>query len=378
MAKIGGIYQGCRFSVCPQTDYWYDQLDFHIFEKTLIGFTNKIMGLFMFPSKFFTYEFEEDLPKITNKLPIVVYRYAYRPNDYWGYVPKNKKLFTHPYMFLSVDGLSSQKSFMWEKSLWHPDGGSGIPFEFYGCISLNPCINCVPIYNMDSPNITESFIVSASDELTVYSESFINLFGKNGIIRAGLNIATMMEYGMPLGELLPSGENNVKLKEDDLGGKSAIDYSGGDELSKSEKISLKREESGVKLYAGHTLINSVNWKMNSLRGRNGDASADYVTGKKDVYFKSMGIKKEFAEKIDKFFDAYGYAVNTIKTPTIKNRPHWTYVKTKGCIVGGAIPDKYRSEICSIFDGGIRFWVAGGTVTGDPLGNYDLDNRPFGT
>lgn len=47
-------------------------------------------------------------------------------------------------------------------------------------------------------------------------------------------------------------------------------------------------------------------------------------------FTTYTIKRQFAERIDKYFDMFGYTTNKIKVPNLNNRPNWNYVKTNRC------------------------------------------------
>lgn len=46
-------------------------------------------------------------------------------------------------------------------------------------------------------------------------------------------------------------------------------------------------------------------------------------------FTRYTIKAQFAKRIDRYFDMYGYLTNTLKVPNTHNRPSWNYVKTIG-------------------------------------------------
>ena len=86
------------------------------------------------------------------------------------------------------------------------------------------------------------------------------------------------------------------------------------------------------------------------------------------YHKS--IMSERARSIDRYFTMYGYKVNLVKTPSCNNRPHFTYVKTQGCIVHGNLPADAAEEIEQIFDRGVRFWAVPSEI-----GDYTLNNSP---
>ena len=93
-------------------------------------------------------------------------------------------------------------------------------------------------------------------------------------------------------------------------------------------------------------------------------------GQKSFIGYHKSIKAERARSIDNFFTMFGYRVNVVKTPSCNNRPHWTYVKTRGCIVHGSLPASDAVQIEAAFDNGIRFWINPAEI-----GNFSLNNAP---
>lgn len=79
------------------------------------------------------------------------------------------------------------------------------------------------------------------------------------------------------------------------------------------------------------------------------------------------ITNEYINKLEGFFNMYGYKVNEVKIPNIKTRRYWNYVQTENCIIRGYINNEDLQEIKDIFDNGITFWHT------DDIGNYDLNN-----
>ena len=69
----------------------------------------------------------------------------------------------------------------------------------------------------------------------------------------------------------------------------------------------------------------------------------------------MSIRQEYAKIIDDYFSAYGYKVNSVKTPNITGRRNWNYVKTVGCYIEADIPQDDLQEIKTLFDKGITLW-----------------------
>ena len=80
------------------------------------------------------------------------------------------------------------------------------------------------------------------------------------------------------------------------------------------------------------------------------------------------IKREYAEKIDEYFDKYGYAQNTAYVPERLNRKHYSYLKTVGCNIIGKMNNNDILTIKGIYDNGITTWD-----TLQNVGHYEIDN-----
>lgn len=83
--------------------------------------------------------------------------------------------------------------------------------------------------------------------------------------------------------------------------------------------------------------------------------AVYSAGEMNFYVARMSVNHQIAEQVDKFFDLYGYAIQQWATPRMWARPHWTYLKTSGCKIDGALPSEDAAEIEKLIDNGVRFW-----------------------
>ena len=104
----------------------------------------------------------------------------------------------------------------------------------------------------------------------------------------------------------------------------------------------------------------------------GSAVADNMWAHVEKCFRvnKMCITKNYGMMLDSYFDMFGYAIKQHGVPNMNARPNWTFVKTIGCNVGGAIPADDASVIEAIFDNGIRFWK-----NHNNIGNYSLNNAP---
>lgn len=91
------------------------------------------------------------------------------------------------------------------------------------------------------------------------------------------------------------------------------------------------------------------------RGDLGTGDFTFAFSRNSMSLYMMSVRPEMAAIIDKFFSAYGYKVNTIKTPNVTGRTNWNYVKTIGCYIEAHIPQEDLAEIKAMFDKGVTFW-----------------------
>lgn len=72
-------------------------------------------------------------------------------------------------------------------------------------------------------------------------------------------------------------------------------------------------------------------------------------------FRKMSVRAEYAQRIDDYLSAYGYRVNTFKTPQFTSRTYWNYLKTKGIAIEAKIPQANLQEIKDMFNNGVTMW-----------------------
>lgn len=79
-----------------------------------------------------------------------------------------------------------------------------------------------------------------------------------------------------------------------------------------------------------------------------------------------------AERIDQFFDMYGYAVNQLKQPNVDTRASWNYLQLQDPAIfpvsQKGMPVAAMDKIKSIFSEGIRLWHV------DAVGDYSVTNE----
>ena len=175
-----------------------------------------------------------------------------------------------------------------------------------------------------------------------------------------------------------------------IGGAVAAAYTGGAAYLPMTQAALPAGETGLALAgqaskAGQAISAVKNASGNSgqlgeigstLQHR-GVAARGNQTGDIMAYsmalhgfeFKRMCPPKETLERIDTFFDMFGYAVNKVKAPNLDTRTAWNYVKLKSPCIYGSVPVEGMAEIKKAFERGIRLWHV------DAVGNYSIQNPP---
>ena len=327
-----GGYQGGLFS---GVNYIAGLIDTHEQVKALLDFldatvdANKqdsVISIFIMPNEFYT----------TGEYPSVQVSKVQKNSSLHGYTPRNKKLLTYPYNYLSVDCGNNDAVYRYE---WFNDGDVDCKFELVGTVSCNPQIMLVPAnYNgvaNNSFNYVEKLVMADFPQVAWSIDAF----------RAWLaqEASTTALQGIASGASIAGGAMS------------------GNPMAMT---------GGIMGLAG--VANSVILATNrppQAKGTN-SGTIDVASRTKDFYFRQMQVSAEYARVIDDYFDMYGYATRRLKVPNRSARPHWNYVKTNGCVLSGNSPADDVRKICGIYDNGITFWKNASEV-----GNYSLDNSP---
>lgn len=288
-----------------------------------------------------------------------LYSASFRPTSFVSknkeYVPKNKKLFTYPYVSLTVsNNIGNTADFRFEDFLYNAP-----TFGLIGNYTSSPTVS---LYPRDYKNVEEYYdggLTLSKFPQPAYSGTQFSRWIEQNRNSLGFSMLTSVLMG---GLNFGMNTSNPRIQAEH--GMSLVSSVG----SSVAKISdLNNAPPQVQ---SQIVSDSLNTGMDRTGYR----------------FYSMTIKPEFAEIIDNYFTMFGYAINKVKVPNIKNenaklRPYWNYVKTKGCIIHPnrsstlpkGLPSDAENQIAKIFDNGITFWnwENGFGVVGD----YTLDNKP---
>ena len=258
------------------------------------------------------------------------------------YEPRNRKLFTHPYQVLYA---SNNAGGFAEYKFEHFNDPEHIDFRFTGAISPEGGCKLIPLnYKGDGEAYEEGLTLGGFPTCAwnqdVYklwlaqNQNSNNLaFIQGGAAIAGGLITTIATAGM--GGLAGAGTA----------------YSGLNQIM-------------------GTIARQKDMQVQPPQAKGQfSANVNIVSNKQTFTLQHKVVSPYYAKIADDFFDLYGYKTNLVKIPNRHVRENWTYTKTIGCNVYGNIPMSDLSQIKSIFDNGITFWVQG-----DLIGNYGLSNK----
>lgn len=94
----------------------------------------------------------------------------------------------------------------------------------------------------------------------------------------------------------------------------------------------------------------------SLTGASGGGLATFLASKKlEILYRWWTVKPEFSEKIEQFFDVYGYKVSRFGVPNLNSRPRYNYIKCNNVNIYGNIPNEFLQPLRNMFINGFTLW-----------------------
>lgn len=101
----------------------------------------------------------------------------------------------------------------------------------------------------------------------------------------------------------------------------------------------------------------------TLGGQSGGDAFNIANGINGVTLKWKTIRPQYKERLEEYFERYGYVQNKIEMPQLYGMSTFNYLQTSNIIIGGNIPDEDRNVIKRMFDSGVTIWHNG------DIGNY---------
>lgn len=267
-----------------------------------------------------------------------------------GYVPKNKKLYSYPFISIVADNNQGNVSEFYFEDF---SGGKKAKFRCEGALATLPQTITFPVdYNGVRYNYSESMVSNAyamigwgSDVFKAWqaqhaNQNTISSFNNKLTAVTGA-IGGAMQGAQSGGDLAPITATAGAIKGAWGGIYSDLQLS-------AQKDDMKRVPPQIH---GKALSESINVGQR-LNG---------------TFFYLMCCRAEYAKKADAFFEKYGYPINQIRTPRTTTRKYWNYIKTSNCNFTGKIELNDLANLRAIYDRGVTIWHT------DDIGNYSLSN-----
>lgn len=308
------------------------------------GAQDAVIGLFMSPKLCIGALGGKEIKPKTTSMQI-------SGNAFEGYKPKNKKLYSYPWLYCLADNNQGNTHIYRYEYSYNQD--KSIEFDSYGTIATLPQVLTAPKNYKTRENLPHGLMNEA-----LINSSFPMCSFSSDTYRAWL---AQNKSSIALSQVQTAVNSTIGL------GTSIAGLAGG---SLQGGINGSNKTTSSFWDALGMLANQTDRSRNAGVTHGKALSENVMTGIKEcgVDFYEMSCKRQFAEMADSFFEQFGYPINKITMPNLRSRSRWNYVKTSHCGFTGNIDLDQLKKLRNIFDNGVTLWHT------DDIGNYSLSNN----
>ncbi len=301
------------------------------------------------------------------------------PNNLDGYIPINQKLRTYPYIYVGFNPVNGQS-----KIYRYENFTNNTPvFNLISEVNPNPSIYFIPQNYRGANGNSMSDIASVSGYPTLSSRNdYFNSWIATSMPTMKNNLAqTQSSYNVnrlgtgiqgALGGASTIGNMvNSSQKENTTGMDMANAVTGLVSNSLSAAQNIVNQDINYEYYIKGMLAQIETQQMlpdNANLSSSNATLIGYNLFDKNI-FTRYTIKNQFAKRIDKYFNMFGYETDELKIPNLNNRPNWNYVQTIGINITAPIPQLDLLQIKAMFNDGVTLWHNPNT-----FGDYSQNNR----
>lgn len=330
LPTVGYIRNMCNVAVQPATVDGFKKIYENYIKPLMdVGLQDNILGFCIMPSWIANRTGE------TTSTGAEFITYTGNLSDFKnlnGYVPNNNKLLTYPFNSLvvaSANGLQNEYKI--------EAFNSSVNFVFKQWSF--PSIDVVIYGNMDN------YGSQSSNGSRYGAMSDINMCsGFPQLLTSGLQ-------SLAYAQNISSGVMNTVLSVIGMGGSVATGNVSGAVKSTGNLV-----DSILDTYR------AVNAPPMAKTGSVPSSSASSVVYNGRFGFIQHCISDVKARVYDKFLTRWGYQINDVQPLTFRKRKKFDYIKTKGALITGNIPQEHLRTMCDAFDNGITFWHTEKNVT----------------
>lgn len=288
-----------------------------------------------------------------------------RSNSLDGYTPRNQKMLTYPFIYLGFNPQNGTK-----KVFRYEDFTNATPsFKIVSEINPNPTVQFIPqnYRGANGDSLSDNVSLNGYPTISYKTDTFNTWLAQNSEIISLQMQQENYNYQM---DAISKGMGMLG----DIGKMASGNYSSmgaGFSGYIDKGIELIKMDKNHEFYVKNMMAQIEKQSMlpdNASLSSSNSTLLGYELFDKNI-FTRYTIRREFAERIDKYFDMYGYQINMVKVPNLTGRPNWNYVKTQGANILGNIPQYDLQAIKEMFDNGLTLWHNTSTFL-----DYSQNNR----
>ena len=370
MYVIGGLPQGCWYYMFYNTSVQVDalrQLKRHL---DAIGKGASIMNIFIAPAQSVDtqycvlrlYDKEGNISSNycscyvasgNTYLPKTLFtKTLTRPTSFGNFTPKNNKTLTGQFnYFLVSNNAGNAMPFKYEDFNGNPN------FSCIGTLSVMNSFCLLPNNSKKSQHSeyginTEMLQGTPLPCLSWNNDYYLNWLAQNN----GLMQQEIRQWGRDMA----FGVGTTALNSF----ASSLNSGGGSMNYAVPQMAMQTAQTELAyLYQGLNLIDNITENIkaqkvvpDSVSGNLGAGDLAFsIFGSVGYKFYNYQVRPEIAQKVDRYFDMFGYRVNEIKTPNTKTRRYWNFIQTTGANIVGDIPQEATGELKALFNSGLTIW-----------------------
>ena len=268
----------------------------------------------------------------------------------WGFTPKNKKLFTFPYIMLSGSDHAGGEI------IYKYDEFTGkIVFDCRYVAGANPSLVLNPQNYQGLSNVGNATVNNNVPQIPWDSNAYDNYMAANGNSLMFARIQRKMDNVVGGLGYRPQHWTTT----DDKKGQIVEHYKGtniGGILGNAYDLAMSEESEKSSLQD----IRGLGDTIMGVPSSNVQASFGQIAT--SIYLKYCSVAD--AKRVDNFFSRFGYRVDKVATISWNKRSDYDYIKTQGANIGGTIPVTDKAKINALLDGGL-------TVFHSNYGSFDV-------
>lgn len=337
---IMGIPQPCYvINLGTTSNANYEGITKFISNYSQAGKSNAIIALFLYPTTA-----EETIERFSDKPSPLEETFTCAPRTL-SFIPRNNKLYTHPYCALSINSMNECKALRYELF-------NGTPtLKTTKTFGVNPTIVATPInYEGMDFNVKHQLSCSGFPVLPWIQDYYQNWIAQNKATQ-GVSIVSGLMSGLGAGVAAAAGAHG--LAQTAWGAAMGVTAIGAGAVALP--VLAVTGLSIAKVLAQRTQEQIV---PDTLNGTANAVDANAATKRVGFYTQCMSIRPEYGRIIDDYFSMYGYAVHRAKDISLHSRSNWDYVKTVGANITGNCPYPVLVGIKNMFDNGVTLWHNG--------------------